>query len=65
MAWSAKVGRHVRYKTAAGRWKPGVITTVTSQTLLNLRIGHAPGNTLTGKTRATKGVNQVDRWIPS
>jgi hypothetical protein len=65
MAWSPKVGRHVRYKTAAGKWKPCVITNVDSPTQLDLRIGHAVGNTLANKARATKGVNQVDRWIPS
>ena len=51
-------GTKVRYRNAAGRVQPAVVTAVTNQTTLNLRIGNGPTRTtITGAAKvARKGV---------
>lgn len=54
--WVARVGGFVRYRNAAGRVRGAIITGVTSQTTLNLRIGNgATKATITGATKKTHG----------
>lgn len=74
-AYPAKVNRTVNYKTAAGRWRPAVITSVINATTANLRVGHH-GETYAAKVRRTGGDVQLwydpaeaprtdaDKWRP-
>lgn len=41
MAWAPKIGRSVTYRNAQGRIFHAVITAVTNQTTVTLRIGSA------------------------
>lgn len=59
----AKIGRTVRYKTAAGKWRPGRITAVTSQAIVTIL--DADRTTIyTDKIRRGTPVNptSVDKW---
>ena len=38
--WKRKVNRHVSYRTAGGRRRPGIITSVGAGSAVNLRVGH-------------------------
>lgn len=66
--YPAKVNRTVRYRTAAGKWKPAVITAVTDADTATLRVGHH-GETYAIKDRRNNtppvGVNSNDRWRPA
>lgn len=73
--YPAKVNRTVRYRTAAGKWRPAVITAVTDADTATLRVGHHNKNGHgADETYATKdrrnntppvGVNSNDRWRPA
>jgi hypothetical protein len=55
-----KVGRHVNYLTSAGKLRPATITAVTSNTVVNLRIGRS-GETITGAVKQSAD-NQSNVW---
>jgi len=42
ISWKPKIGRHVTYfKVTNRKPKPGVITAVTSDTVVSIRVGHS------------------------
>ena len=62
-AAGAKIGRTVRYKTAAGKWRPGRITAVTSQTVVTIRDADRT-TSRASKTRRGTPINptSTDKW---
>lgn len=65
--YTAKVGHHVTYFTAAGKPQPGIITAVTSNTVVDIRVGHS-GVTAAGISRApidSNTANVVNTWRPA
>jgi hypothetical protein len=68
IVYPAKVNRTVHYRTAAGKWRPAVITAVTDSDTATLRVGRH-GETYATKDRRSgdRGVanaNWNDRWRP-
>lgn len=64
--YTLKVGRHVQYYNAAGKIRPGTVTSVVSATVANLRVGHA-GETpavVPRGSQAGSGAAKVSVWTP-
>lgn len=38
--WQPKIGRHINYRDATGRWRTGTITAVVDPTHVTFRMGH-------------------------
>lgn len=58
--YTPKIGRHVNYIESSGKLRVGTITAVTSNTVVNLRIGHG-GETRTAVAKQT-AANQTNVW---
>lgn len=61
--YTAKIGHHVTYFSAAKRPRPGIITGVTSNTVVDLRVGHA-GEVHAGATRSV-APRTASSWSPA
>lgn len=65
--YTAKVGHHVTYFNATGKPQPGTITAVTSNTVVDIRVGHS-GSVALGISRApidSNAAGVVNTWRPA
>lgn len=60
--YTAKINKHVRYYDANKLPRPGIITAVSSNTVVDIRIGHA-GETISAATRSVDP-RTASSWAP-
>lgn len=64
MAYYVTPGSFVRYRTSAGRIRHAVVTAVTDQTTIDLRIGNgATMSTVSGATKKTAHDGGTAGWM--